>query len=600
MFQKAGKLYRKPKEMAEMQLQYYTEKIRKLQRSIPTSNRNPHRLLDRALGTWEEKDGHEIFEFREISLLETFQLISTMSESNALGHDNIDAAAVKTAAQYLANPLRKLINLSLTQGKFLQKWKFAKVTPRLKSRGMCPTDTSSYRPVAVVTTTSKLIERAAQVQLLNFMETSGQLNPSAHAYRKDHSTITTLMEIIDEIHKGADEKKCASLMAIDSVNHSLLFQKMERCNVGSGAIMWVRNYLNFRTQYVTIGRGQSSMDHVRTGVPQGSVIGPLFFAIFTNEMSLAVKRPSCDGQSHLDRRTLFGDQCSDCGILTTYADDSTYTVTSRTRQTNQIHLIRSLDKLECFLNDNKLVINLSKTSVTECLVQQKKGRNPGTPPSLLVTGDTGEDEEVPDKGCTRILGANLQANMGWYKHLETGEKAILPQARKQLGMLKSKGKLIPMSSRLNLARGLVLSKLAYIMPLWGGGAPAHIRRAQVLMNATARWATGMPRKTKIPDLMDKTGWLTIVEQIKLSTLVQAWKLVHHRLPHRILNRMNITQDLKIEVDNPRLQITAAGIRIRAAREWNQVPDELRYTLSIGSFKRQAKKMILLQRNREPD
>ena len=111
------------------------------------------------------------------------------------------------------------------------------------------------------------------------------------------------------------------------------------------------------------------------------------------------------------------------------------------------------------------------------------------------------------------------------------------------------------------------------------------------MNATARWATGMPRKTRIPDLMDRTGWLTIVEQIKLSTLVQAWKLVHLRLPHRILSRMNITQDLKIEVVNPRLQITAGGLRTRAAREWNLIPDELRYTLTIGSFKRQAKKLI---------
>ena len=416
----------------------------------------------------------EFLSSSEISLAETFQLISTLSESNALGHDRIDSAAVKTAANILANPLRKLINLSLTQGKFLQKWKFAKVTPRLKSKGMCTTDTSSYRPVAVLTTTSKLIERAAQIQLLNFMEISGQLNPSAHAYRRDHSTITTLMEIIDEIHMGAEQKKFASLMAIDqsaafdSVDHALLLQKMERYNIGQGAISWVRNYLNFRTQYVTIGRGHSRMDQVRTGVPQGSVIGPIFFAIFTNEMSLAVQRPSCDGQTHKDRRTLFGDQCSECGILTTYADDSTYTVTSRTRQNNQTHLRRSLDELECFLNDNKLVINLSKTSVTECIVQQKKGKNPGNPPSLVVRGETGEDKEVSDKGCTRILGANLQANLGWYKHLETGEKAILPQARKQLGLLKSKGKLIPMSSRLNLARGLVLSKLAYIMPLWGG------------------------------------------------------------------------------------------------------------------------------------
>ena len=182
-----------------------------------------------------------------------------MAESTALGHDYIDAAAVKTAAQYCANPLRRLINLSLTSSNFIQKWKFAKVTPRLKSKGICTTDTSAYRPVAVLTTTSKLVERATQIQLLDFMESSGQLNPSMHVYRRDHSTTTMPLEIIDEIHMGADEKKFASLMAIDqsatfdSVDHQLLIQKLELYNVGPGARTWVRSYLQYRTQYVVIG-----------------------------------------------------------------------------------------------------------------------------------------------------------------------------------------------------------------------------------------------------------------------------------------------------------------------------------------------------------
>ena len=122
------------------------------------------------------------------------------------------------------------------------------------------------------------------------------------------------------------------------------------------------------------------MKPVKKGVPQGSVIGPLLFAIFTNKMSQAVKNPAYRGSSHLERRTLFGKQCSECGIMTTFADDSTYTITSRTRQSNQINIRRSLDEIECYLNDNKLCINQKKTALTECMIAQKKGRHLAPPP----------------------------------------------------------------------------------------------------------------------------------------------------------------------------------------------------------------------------
>ena len=262
--------------MDDVQLQHYVEKIQKLQEKIPQSLRNPHRFLDRALENWTDKDKHSVFKFREITISETEYIISSMSQSTALGHDEIDSLAIKSASQHLINPLRRLINLSLMEGKFVQKWKFARVTPRLKSKGMNPTDPNSYRPVAVLTVTSKLVERAAQVQLLDYMEQSGQLNPSAHAYRKNYSTVTTLMEVLDELHQGVEEKKIISLMALDqsaafdSVEHQLLLQKLKRYNIGDSAIKWIASYLAYRTQYVVIGTSHSKMDHVKVGVPQGS------------------------------------------------------------------------------------------------------------------------------------------------------------------------------------------------------------------------------------------------------------------------------------------------------------------------------------------
>ena len=101
------------------------------------------------------------------------------------------------------------------KGKFARKWKFARLLPRLKGSDLPRTDTSSYRPVAVLTTSSKLVERSAQQQLLAFLETTQQLNTSNHAYRRNLSTTMTLVEIMDKIHQGTEDKCITSLMALD-------------------------------------------------------------------------------------------------------------------------------------------------------------------------------------------------------------------------------------------------------------------------------------------------------------------------------------------------------------------------------------------------
>ena len=111
------------------------------------------------------------------------------------------------------------------------------------------------------------------------------------------------------------------------------------------------------------------------------------------------------------------------------------------------------------VTDNQLVINPSKTSLTEIMIKQKKGKTSGQAPSLLVDKEPGTQEWVEDSSYTRILGANIQYNLAWQARLETGKKAMLPLARKHLGMLKHLGRLIPLSRRRNLAKGLIVSRM---------------------------------------------------------------------------------------------------------------------------------------------
>ena len=480
------------------------------------------------------------------------------------------------------------------------------MTLLLKSQDLDQEDVSSFRPIAALPTTSKIVEKVAQQQIQNYLEETNQLNLSNHAYRKQLSTTTTLIEVMDEVYLNTEENKISQMMTIyqlaafDSVNHDILIQKLARYGMSQPVLNWCQDYLSWRTQYVQIGRASSSMIKIDRGVPQGSVAGPLMYAIYTNELTETVKKPSCREPEHQDRKTLFGPQCRTCGIISLYADDCTYIVGSKTREQNKIRLLRNLDEIQLYLHDNQLAINCGKTSLTELMIKQKRGRIVGTPPNLNVQDKPGTYKTIENSPYSRVLGANLQGNLSWYTHLESGKKALLPIVRKQIGRLKLLGKMIPAKSRANLARGMIQSRLNYLLPLWGGAADTHLKKAQTVLNTAVRWVTGLPKKTRITRLMDKIGWFSIKEQTKIATLVQTWNLIHKNKPGRLLQNMTIEEDLSIGLQRPRLQFTIDCFKWRATREWNALPQETRMEMSVACFKRKVKRQVIEERTRPPD
>ena len=196
------------------------------------------------------------------------------------------------------------------------------------------------------------------------------------------STTTTLLEISDEIYQGTEKNMFTSVMALDQtsafdcISHRLLLEKLWRYKVGPQACEWVRQYLESRTQYVVIGTAQSRMIKVHSGVPQGSVIGPLSYAIYTNELSEIVKSPICQDQ----KVTL---------IPVNYLGDNAWNVESslymltiphsqcqiKLDNPTQTKLRICLDEISLLLMDNQLLINQPKMSITECMIGQKKGED---------------------------------------------------------------------------------------------------------------------------------------------------------------------------------------------------------------------------------
>ena len=458
--------------------------------------------------------------------------------------------------------------------------------------------------MALLPSISKLVERAVQTQLQSHLETKGLLNKNSHAYRTEHSTSTALLQLSDKIFSATDKNLVSQLLAVDMssafdcVSHPILLKKLEWYGCTPETLKWFASYLSHRSQTTLIGRHYSDFVATPRGVPQGSILGPLMFLVFTNEVTEAVKDANCENTAHRNTETLFGDNCDQCGQIVLYADDLTYHVANKHRVGNQMRINLNMARLENFLTDNELAVNAGKTALKECMLKQKKAKTPGDPPHLVVKTRAGEHKVIRDAKDFRVLGATLQQNLGWTDHLERGTKATFPKIRRQLGAMKMLANQLPRGSKKLLMEGFLISKMQYLLTLWGS-VTSHKSTAQRILNKMARWVTGCNKNTRISSLMEQVGWKTIQEMEFSQSLGIMWKIVHHGIPARLNERIVVEDDLHLTTRASRIQFTDSSFLTRNVKLWNSLEPDTRGAGTLSKFKRLIKEWIAAKRV-EPD
>ena len=160
---------------------------------------------------------------------------------------------------------------------------------------------------------------------------------------------------------------------------------------------------------------------------------------------------------------------------------------------------------------------------------------------------------------------------------------------------------IPPKTRNILARGLITSRLSYLLGIWGGATENLIKKAQTIQNSAARWVTSSHRRTRISTLLERTGWMSIQEMTKIHTSTILWKAINLRTPSNLHEQIVLDPtNGKIILQEARLQFTSNKFSIRASENWNNLPQHLRENMSLGSFKKNIKIWLKEQRVRPPD
>ena len=315
---------------------------------------DPLSVLKNAFLMWKPTNPIPTFSLKSANVFEIQKLLENLKGSSAFGRDEIYSNFMKFGANILAPAVTHVVNLSLGTGNFPAKWKLSRILPLLKSSDSDRLSPSSYRPLSQLPIISKITEKCVQSQLLRHLESNKLLSSDHHAYRKYLSTTTAMLQATDYIMTGVDENKFIATMSLDQtsafdcVDHKLLLQKLVHYNLDNLSIKWISSYLSHRTNYVAIGSSTSHMYAMNYGVPQGSVLGPILYLLYVNELSAAVKNPECANPSHNDTSRLFGPTCESCGQISIYADDLLYIVTDKDRFNNQIKIEDKFTQLKPF------------------------------------------------------------------------------------------------------------------------------------------------------------------------------------------------------------------------------------------------------------
>lgn len=487
--------------------------------------------------------------------------------------------------QVVAPMLAETINASLRSGIFPSCFKKAVVTPVLKKANLDTNTLKNYRPVSNLTFVGKLMERIAAKHIIEHMSKNELFDTYQSAYRKGHSVETTLLHVKDYIDRALDEGDGVLLLltdlsaAFDTVDHKILLDRLSSIiGVRSTALSWISSYLENRSQCVAVGGVESEEVALTTGVPQGSVLGPLLFLCYVRPLACVIQAHSLPRHGYAD-------------------DNQVYT---RFKLGDPESLQRAISVLESCVSDirvwmarNKLKLNDNKTELLLVTPKYHMSRHLTNNPSVTV----GNVSILPST-CVRNLGAMFDRHMNMTSQVDHVVKSMYLHIR----LLSKIRHILDTETCKTVVNALVLSRLDFNNALLMEIPITLLNRLQRAQNAAARIVSGTRKYEHISPVLRSLHWLPVKERIKYKALLLVYKVVNDLCPPQYLTDIltyktparttrSSFNTAQLSVKWPNKTVGERAFQCAGPRLWNKLTESVRRSPSLETFKSNLKTFL---------